>query len=248
MLLDWREFHAARRVRPEVVEPQRRLRLLLAGFLVLFGVVLIRVVQLEVTQGDAFRAEAARPMERLQSLPGIRGRILSRNGAVLAYDKKVLGLAVHYRYLEDPPDRHWLRTVARLRLSRSQRRNRQQVAEAEARLAADLAELRGRLAAMCGLSEEQWRRRAKQIQARVEQIAETVNRRLTDGPWKAVSAPAFDSWWDRIRVGIVECLRASMGPTAPERITVAEQRDYHLMAEDVPLAVAAEGTSSAMRW
>ena len=75
----------------------------------LCGVVFGRVVQLEINDGDTFRAEAAKPLERRPSLPGVRGRILARNGTLLAHDKKVLALAVQYRYLEDPPDARWLR-------------------------------------------------------------------------------------------------------------------------------------------
>ena len=40
-------------------------------------------------------------------------RILARDGTILARDQRVLGLAVHYRYLEDPADPAWLRSQAR---------------------------------------------------------------------------------------------------------------------------------------
>ena len=69
-----------------VVDPRRRLRITLAGLLVLLAVVLGRAVQLEVGQGAAFRAVAVQPIQRPTRLPGPRGRILARDGAVLACD------------------------------------------------------------------------------------------------------------------------------------------------------------------
>ncbi|MEE8347142.1 MAG: hypothetical protein V3S20_07335, partial [Dehalococcoidia bacterium] len=48
------------------------------------GALQIIPLQLEVTEGSAFRAEAVKPLRREKSLPGTRGRILARDGTVLA--------------------------------------------------------------------------------------------------------------------------------------------------------------------
>ena len=114
MPVDWQQFHATEVTTPAVVDPRRRMRICLAALVTLLAVVFGRAVQLEVTQGPAFREKASTPLVRQSSLPGVRGRILARDGAVLAHDRRVRTLAVHYRYLQRPPDPQWLRRLAAL--------------------------------------------------------------------------------------------------------------------------------------
>ena len=113
MPFDWQQFHAAERPRTNVVDPRRRLRFCWAGFVILLLLVFARTVQLELTQGAGFRAEALRPVEKETVLPASRGRILARDGTVLACDRTITAVAVHYRWLQDPPDERWLRTTVR---------------------------------------------------------------------------------------------------------------------------------------
>ena len=248
MLFDWQQFHGSQHTAPPVVDPRRRLWLCLIAFVVSCLVIFGRVLQLEVCQGDAFRAEAAKPIQRHQSLPGLRGRILARNGAPLAYDNKVLALAVHYRYLEDPPNARWLRWTARSRLAPRERKDPERLQAEEARLLEQRRELARRLGALCGLSEEQWRRRARQVEVRVRRIADRVNRRQAAGESEPPPEPAPESFWEKLRWTLLESLRASMGPSPPERITVSEELDYHVMVEDVPLEVAAEIEANPTRY
>ena len=59
---DWRQLHGEETAVRGVVDPRRRLRIALAGLLVLLAVILGRAVQLEVGQGAAFRGgRAAHP-------------------------------------------------------------------------------------------------------------------------------------------------------------------------------------------
>ena len=113
MSFDWQQFHADNTTLRAVVDPQRRLRICLAVFAVLLLVVFGRAVQLEVTEGAGFRAAALRPIERETVLPAARGRILARDGTVLAYDRAVQAVAVEYRWLEEPADNGWLLARAR---------------------------------------------------------------------------------------------------------------------------------------
>jgi len=254
---DWQRCHAAEHAAPAVVDSRRRVRLCLIGFLVLLMVVFGRVVQLEVTDGAAFRAQAAKPLVRRHTLPGVRGRILARNGTVLAHGKKVLALAVHYRWLEEPPDPQWLRWTARSRLSRAERKDPERVAAEEARVRAERGELARRLARLSGLSSDEWLRRSRQIQARVERIAGSVNRRrqhefqsraLAPGPSEGAEAGQSGSLLRRIGFCVAEVLRASMDEAPPHRMTVAEELDYHVIVEDVPLALVAEVESDPQRY
>ena len=242
-LFNWQQFHADEHPAPVVVDSRRRLRICLAGFLAAAGLVFGRMVQLQVTQGRALCEEAAKPLTRLEVLPGVRGRILAASGEVLACDREVLCLAVHYRYLEDPINPAWLRQMARSRLSRAERRRPERVVAAEVEVRAECAQTTRRLAEVCGLSAAQWTGRARQIQSRVQRIAEQV--RTTPHTPRDDARHAERDEYDsrgvvsRIRRGIVETLKASMNEPPLEPMPVAEERDYHVMAEDLPLATVA---------
>ena len=246
---DWHKLHADEHTEPAVVDSRRRLAMFFAGFVGLLLLVLGRVVQLEVTQGAAFRAAAAKPLVRRHSLPGVRGRILARNGTVLACDTKVLALAVHYRYVQQPADPRWLRWTARSRLAAAARKDPRRLEAEQNRLLAEREELARHLARLSGLSAERWNARARQVQARVERIAEIVNRRrqaefdrrradASQAEPRRAGQP--ESLSRRIGSVVLDVLRGSMDESPPERITVAEELDYHVMVEDVPLALVAQ--------
>lgn len=93
--------YSERQTLRSVVNSRRRLSICLAGFVFMLLVVLARGIFLEVTQGDAFREAAARPLVKQRDLPAARGRILAADGAVLAHDRAVIALAVKYPYLEE---------------------------------------------------------------------------------------------------------------------------------------------------
>ncbi|NQT15263.1 MAG: hypothetical protein HQ582_21080 [Planctomycetes bacterium] len=225
---------------PTIVDPRRRMRLGLVTFLVLLAVVFGRVVQLEVTQGPAFRAQAAKPLTREESLPGVRGRILARNGDVLACDEEFHALAVHYRWLEEPANPQWLRSTARSRLPRRDRNDPNRLAAEEALLRAERVDVAQRLAQLAGVSTDEWQHRSRRVQARVERIAESVNRRRqAESIGRSSAAPApSSSLLQRIRSRVAESLRASI--EAPrEPITVAEELDYHVVVDDAPPSLVA---------
>ena len=195
-----------------------------------------RAVQLELTDGQTYRRLAARPLEKTVVLAAPRGRILAHDGTVLAQDVEARALAVHYRYLESPPDAAWLRRQARARLSRSQRRDAKQVAAAEEAVCRDLADLHRRLAALCGTSEAKWRRRASRIQSRVEVVAEAVNRGR-----RARFAEQSSTVPDDEPLGALAILTGLFSPPQqlpPATIPVAEQAAYHRLVDELPPQVA----------
>ena len=235
MFIDWHQFHLSEAKAPPVVDSRRRMRICLGGFAALVLVVFARATQLELTQGAAFRVEAAKPSQRQQILPGMRGRILARDGTVLACDKQILALAVHYRYLEQPADARWLRLTAQARLPKADRKNPRQLAAAEACVRAERDELCHRLCQSCGLSPQEWDARARRIQARVEQIAQSANRRRRAAakPPDATTRADADSLPKQLGRLILDALSAPLDDPAPPPITVAEQLDYHVMVEDL---------------
>jgi len=251
---DWHCLHAEKGAPPRASDSRRRIRICLAGFLGLLAMVFGRVVQLEWTQGAAFRYQAGRPIEVRHGVPGVRGRILARDGTVLARDEEKPALAVHYRWLQEPPDPRWLRLTARSRLSRRERTDPDRVAAEEARLHAERAEVMRGLARLAGLSADEWQRRSQRIQARVERISDSVNRRrfaagnverARDGRGEPPRPP---TWLGRLGSCVLDFLRASMDEPPARRMIVAEELDYHVVAEDVPLAVVAEIQSRPDRY
>jgi penicillin-binding protein 2 len=219
-------------------------------FLALLMVVLGRAAQLEITSGEAFREQAAAPLVRRRSVPGVRGRILARDGAVLACDRRVSALAVQYRYLEDPCNRAWLRYTARSRLKPQERRDWARVSAEEARVLAERRELAERLTQLCSVSAEQWQRRARHIQARVERIATSANRRLQQekaAPRHDPVEPPDATPVESLRRRVLAALRSTL-QEPPGRMIVAEELDYHVVVDEVSLAVIAEVEGNPRRY
>jgi penicillin-binding protein 2 len=168
---------------------------------------------------------------------------------VLARDRKVPALAVHYRYLESPTDALWLRRMARQRLETRERRQPDRVASEVQRLRMQIAQQRRLLMQICHLNSTQWDRRAAAIQRQVTRIARSVNRRhratidssATDRQVAdAVDADVTAPWLHRATQRALDALLPPDEQLAISHITVAEELDYHVMIEDVSLDVAAE--------
>ena len=62
----------------------RRLGLLFCGFLLLFSFALMRAFWLQGVRGSTLRDEARNQQVTRVTIPGQRGRVLDRNGKVLA--------------------------------------------------------------------------------------------------------------------------------------------------------------------
>ncbi|MBN2023628.1 MAG: hypothetical protein JW809_12655 [Pirellulales bacterium] len=228
--VDWNRLWRDERPAGRAVDLRVRLRWCVVLFIVLLGVVFGRAVRLQVVHGEAYRREAARPILERESLPGVRGRILARDGTVLAQDKPIQSIALRYRYLESPPDARWLRSMARSRMSRRERADPRRVAAEETRVRIECQDLGRRLAELCGVPWTEWSRRAAAIQARVERIADDVHRRR-----RTALAP-------RQRRGLRAWIDQLLGPgDAPgaQDDTIREELDYHVVVEDVAPDVVA---------
>ena len=226
-----------------VADSARRMRHLTIGFAACLGLVFLRLVMLECSQGSDFRAAAAKPLEKQRALSGVRGRILSRDGQVLAFDQRVASLAVHYRYLEEPPGGRWLRSQARARVGRV-------TTDRTARLAAELewirayrTELLDNLARLCGRPLAELEQESQNIQNRVRAISTVVNRARRTRPAEAERAatPVTGvTLWDQWIARAPEWLFAPDEVRDPPHVVVAEEMDYHVLVPDVPLEVVAE--------
>ena len=85
---DWHQLAAETTWRPTVAATRWRLRWLLALVALAAAAIFVRAAQLQWTDGAGFRAEAIRPIERAGLVPAPRGRILARDGSVLAADTR----------------------------------------------------------------------------------------------------------------------------------------------------------------
>ena len=267
MPTDWQELSLACAASPAVVDPRRRLRCCLGVFVLLLIAVWCRAVQLEITQGATFREEALRPNCRERprpagtrqpedavfspgagspGAPAVRGRILARDGTVLACDREIAAVAVEYRYLEEPPRQAWLEQLARKRLPKDERRNGARLAEEVQKLRRERDELHRCLAALCGIELPQWQARARKVQNRVERIAAGARRRQVE---TAPSLPPHDdvSWADRFSAALHEIFEPARD-AVPETVTVAEELAGHVLAEDVSSAAVAEIQQHAERY
>ena len=232
---------------PQFIDSRKRLTLIATLFGLIWLAILARASQLEWRHGTAFRAEALKPLRREIALPAVRGRLLARDGTVLAQDEQLLALAVHYRYLQNSPDEIWLRTQARLRLPKQARRNRQRLNEESAALRAELRDLNHRLAALCQMTPKAWQSRVARIENRVESIAASVNERRWERFEQDIVAPEPETaadrapWWN-VAANLPDALRALGTPEDAtwETIIVKEEVDYHIVVEDLPAKEAAE--------
>jgi penicillin-binding protein 2 len=234
--VDWHELAEETRADMPAERPGRRLRWILACYALALLMVWGRAVQLELDDGAAFREVAGRPIETLVPLEAERGRILARDGSVLAADRQTRALAVHYRYLQSPLDARWLKRQARERLRRVERRDSAKVAAAEEAIRAEVTQLRRHLAALSGMSDAQWQKRVARIQRRVDQMAAEVNRRRQQ---RFVEQTATVP--DEAPLSLTSVLTGLFAPPEqlpPAEITVAEQAAYHRVVDDLPAASA----------
>jgi penicillin-binding protein 2 len=211
------------------------------GFAICLALVFLRIVGLEFSEGREFRALAAKPLEKTRPLPGVRGRILSHDRQVLAFDQRIASLAVHYRYLEDPASARWLRSQARARIPRDEPHR-------ATRLAAELtwvtdyrAGLIDRLARLCGRPSDEVAAQSQHIQMRVRGIAKAVNRnRRAAAQPNSVADTNEQQIWQTLLAQLPLWLFASDEPRDPANVIVAEELDYHVLVADIPLEVVAE--------
>lgn len=212
-------------------------------YMVLCGAVLARVVSLELTYGDEQRAEAARPLERRTLEPALRGRILAADGTVLAHDEACTALAVHYRWLEEPVNAAWLRRQTLARLSRRDARDAAKRARAQDEVVQQRLEFRQQLSLLTGLALAELDARFAQVQQRVERIAADVRRRRQQrvAESEAVALAVQElPWWQRAAHSALGLLQPSETFDPDEPVVVAEETDYHLVVDRLPIeAIAA---------
>lgn len=223
-----------------------RLKWLLFAFVAIVLTIVARAAQLELTLGARFRDLAAAPVTKEIAVPAVRGRILARDGTLLACDRQITSLAVQYRYLEEPVNAAWLKSQVRLRLSPRQRRDHQLVADTEAAIVAERTALHKELRRICHLSATEWDARVAKIQSRVSELATNVNRRRLERYEQSLATEAEEpaSWenWP----SLLAALLSPEQPRPPAPVVVAEELEYHVVQSDLSAeAIATLRTAQA---
>ena len=219
--------------------PLFRLRALLVMLGLVLSVVAGRLVHLQTRIPEQFTEVWDRTYESFEPVPSRDGRILTADGRVLAYDEARFDVSVHYRWLEDPPDENWLKQTVRSRLSRSQRRDPERVQQMIDSVLAQRKQMWSDLAAVTGLTDDEFDRRRRLIQRRVERILEHVRQRR-----EARSEPPPDTeperkrpWWEAGWDSVVDELTTPPQRGQESPLIIREQLDYHRIAEHVPVEV-----------
>lgn len=227
--------------------PAGRLVWLLVLIALPLAAVAARLAQLQCVLVDDYVASFTTTTEGLESLPSVDGRIYGGDGRVLAEDVERYNVSVHYRWLQDPPEEHWLLQQALSKLPRAQRRNRALVDAEKNHIVAIRSAMWKRLSELTGHSPERLSEQRAAIQKRVESIAASVARRHEvgnpDSPASTAKSPDVnpgDSLFERLWNGIVMAVTTPPGREEQESIIIREELDYHPIIDDVPLEVRAE--------
>jgi penicillin-binding protein 2 len=203
-----------------------------------------RLVQLQCFLIEDYVAAFETTTESLEAIPTIDGRIYAGDGRVLAEDVERYDIRVHYRWLEDPPDDHWLMRQALSNLSRAARRRRSAVDAQKTEILARRDALWRRLSEVSGLSPKILSQKRLAIQQRVERIAAQLAERQSLRE-NEVSVEAAVSRSERSLTRRLWNLLAAALTTPPRRsesepIIPREALDYHSVIDDAPLEVRAQ--------
>ncbi|MCP4374816.1 MAG: hypothetical protein GY794_01345, partial [bacterium] len=90
---------------------KNRLKVLIVAVISMFLGVILRLGYLQIVKGDDYRLQYEEMLKNIESLPALRGRILDRNGYILAYDEPCYSLYLDYRFLVS--DKRWAKRQAR---------------------------------------------------------------------------------------------------------------------------------------
>lgn len=95
---------------------ERRLKIFLFILCLASGALALRAAQLQWWQRQYWQGEASKMMRRSELIETMRGKILDRNGVVLAEDQPCIDACVDYRAITDEPDPAWIQSHARQNL------------------------------------------------------------------------------------------------------------------------------------
>ena len=215
---------------------ERRARIVLACLVATCGLLLLRAGQLQVAQAGQWDAVAGEALRRsVYSEPG-RGRILDRQGRVLAEDVPCNDAAVAYWFVRRPADDDYLerlaRDLARLTPGYYEAETGEQVRRVEAMLpqaSAAVDRLFDQLASIGDTTRQEVEARRdvviERVRSRREHLVESRWRRATESHEAANLGP----WWRRFLLGDGDAPPVLADFDEP----IAEEQQAHLILADL---------------
>lgn len=203
----------------------RRLVLLAGGALPIFAVLLVQLIRLTVVQGAELRREAEQVLDQRTYLPTYRGKIIDRDGRVLARDQASYDLALAYSVITGS----WVMEQAESAARREVGGAWKELDEAEraAALEQHLPNFRAQrddlLATVCrlgGINGHELEQRLNAIRRRVQRLAADV--------------------WENQRLAELKRLGIGPGELDFEPDPILEQVQGHVVLSDLPDEVAFE--------
>lgn len=199
-------------------------RLLITMLTVPFAFIAFRVVSVQAAMQQRYADPWRKTSISKQDVPARNGRIVTSDGLVLARDETKFELQVHYRWLELPPNKNWLRREARSRLTWNERKDPDRVAVAESVVLAEREQAWAELTQL--VTELPVRRRA--VQDRVERIRDVVMRKRAEKRDRRNDEPMQSS---NIFATIWRELTTAPKRSANDPLVLREEIDYHPLGE-----------------
>ncbi|SFH56561.1 peptidoglycan D,D-transpeptidase FtsI family protein [Planctomicrobium piriforme] len=229
--------------------PQRRPLILAAIILCCQIPIALRLVHVQAVIGERFIAPWRAPIVDLEQVPARDGRIVSRDGVVLAQDEVQYDIAVEYRWLQHPPDERWIKRQAYRSLSSQERKNPQLRAAAESRLLAHREQLLESLSQVTGTPRPELVQEMAGIQKRIETMLAAVERRRQERA-AASEGESFD--WSQGMSGLARVVMQEL-TRPPDRfaddpIVLKEELQDHVVLRNVPLQVVTAIQSQPSRF
>lgn len=219
-----------------------------AVFLVMAALILARVAWIQTRLPQEYLTALTETTVEEEILPARDGRILA-GATVVAEDRELYELQVHYRWLEKDTNEQWLRRLVRDRLSREERRDAALVQRTEQTL---LDEKEKMLKAVCDLTQtprSELDARRVRIEQQVRRIIESVNRRAAEA--KGANTPdeshssenssensgRHDVSLPALAQSVMDSVRSAL-TTSPERedsdrLYVREEETYHTVLNEI---------------
>jgi penicillin-binding protein 2 len=91
---------------------KNRMKAFIGVVVLMFVGVVLRLGYLQIVKGDEYRLQYESMLRNVNSLPALRGRVLDRNGYILAYDEPCYSLSLDYRLMSK--DAKWARSQTRI--------------------------------------------------------------------------------------------------------------------------------------
>lgn len=218
---------------------ERRLKILLGIIFCMAAVMFVRAVQLQVAEKGDWEKKAVESMKRLGSVETSRGRILDRNGKVLASDAPCIDVAVDYRAIALDPE--WIKRQAQLRLPpRSEKlpagvTRAQLLAQEIDRVKVDVDHMWTTIGQVCNKSPEEIEEIKQEIQGRVSLLQRNAWYKRFNKAHKGKDAdddatPAWRRWLAGEGEETDDAREAAINAA---QVNIGEQAQTHVIVEDI---------------